>query len=135
MANPNEPILNQPINDITIVDNTPTLSFTIPSDADNNTLVFRAELDTQNPINPLSSDYRAYESRNQQGLWQYWNGSAFVEIPPVGIGSAAYNAEGHFTVPNSLRNAHWYWQISASDQLNCTLYNEGTYNQKRYCNG
>jgi hypothetical protein len=129
MANPSNPILNQPINAILIADNTPTLSFTIPSDADNNNLVFMIELDTQNPINPLSTDYKKFESRLDNDSWQYWNGNNFATIPTGGINSSAYNQEGLFTVPASLRNAVWYWKISTSDKAGPAYFDQPYFEQ------
>jgi len=135
MSNPSNPIANQPIGGITITDNTPTLSFTIPTDADNDKLVFEIELDTQNPINVASTDYRIYESRKQEGIWRYWNGSNFENLPAIGIGSTAYNQECLFTVPTGLRNAIWYWKVSVSDKLSCCKFAGGYFMQKKFCSG
>jgi hypothetical protein len=133
MSAPSSPVLNQPINEILIVDNTPVLSFTIPTDSDSDNLVFQIELDTQNPVIPSSLDYRKFESRNLEGVWQYWSGSNFVDMPRVGVSSAFYNNECLFTVPIALRNAIWYWKVSASDNLVCSKFNQGYFNQKRFC--
>jgi len=124
MANPTVPVLNSPIAGVKIADNTPALNFTIPSDTDNNNLVFQIELDTNNPISQVSSDYKKFESRLQQGVWQYWNGSSYVDIPSGGIRSIDYGKDAVFTVPNinRLRNSIWYWKVSASDQMGHVLF-------------
>ena len=133
MANPSIPVQNQPIGGILILENTPALSFTIPTDADNDKLVFQIELDTANPVNPASEDYKKFESRKLQGSWVYWNGSSFVTVPTVGVDSTAYNNECIFTVPTALRNGTWYWQVSASDNVKCVKFNQGYFEQKRFC--
>jgi hypothetical protein len=119
MADPGIPILINPINGEQIADNSPTLSFIIPTDADNNNLVFKVELDTNNPIQPASGNYLKYESRLQEGAWRYDNGSGFVEMPAAGVGSAFYGNTAMITIPVSdkLSNNTWYWKISVSDQL------------------
>jgi len=129
MANPGTPTLNSPISGVQISDNTPTLSFQIPSDSDNDDLVFQCELDTNSSINTGSSDYKKFESRYNgqdidQGNWQYDPGSGFESMPSGGIDSSAYTKTATMTVPasRSLRNAIWYWRISVSDQLSTVLF-------------
>jgi hypothetical protein len=133
MSAPSTPLLNQPIGGIKIVDNTPILSFTM-ADANASTIVFEIELDTHNPIIPSSSDYHKFESRNVQGVWQYFNGTDYIDLPPVGIAPSA-NQDYLFTVPIALRNAIWYWKVSASDNVSCCKFNEGYFNQKKFCAG
>lgn len=62
MANPTSPILQTPSDNLEIIGNVLVFTFTASSDADNNLIVFRIELDTTNPINPLSDDYIKFES-------------------------------------------------------------------------
>ena len=133
MTSPANPILNQPIGGIIVLENTPSLSFTIPTDINNDKLVFEVELDTQNPINPASSDYKKYESRKQQGSWIYWNGTSFLQVPSTGVDSTAYNNECIFTVPATLKNGIWFWKVSVSDNVKCTKFNQGYFEQKRFC--
>lgn len=125
MADPGTPTLVSPVGGVRITDNTPTLSFTIPSDADNDKLVFMVELDTHDPIQTGSSDYRKFESRLGVGAWQYHvSGSTYEDIPTGGVGSVAYNKTGTVTVPLAdwLRNDIWYWKISVSDQMTTGLF-------------
>ena len=135
MADPGTPTLINPISGIQIEDNTPTLSFVIPSDADNDQLVFMAELDTTNPIDTGSDDYLKMESRLEQGIWQYDNGSSFVDMPTAGVGSTYYGNTATVTVEaaDRLANDIWYWRISVSDQLTTVKYgNTATYACNRY---
>ena len=135
MANPTNPSLNSPINGVLINDNTPSLSFLIPQDSDSNNLVFQIELDTNNPINPSSPDYRKYESRLGQGSWSYWNNSAMIELPTAGVYSEDYGKQAYFTVPSteSLKNGIWYWKVSCSDQLTCCYFDQGTFAENKFC--
>lgn len=139
MAVPGTPTLSSPIGGIMITDNTPTLNFVIPSDTDNDKLVFMIEVDTHNPIDPLSSDYLQMESRKGVGNWQYDSGSGYVDIPASGVGPVAYEKSATVTIPNieKLRNAIWYWKISVSDQLKCGVYNgaNSIFGQVRFCSG
>ena len=137
MANPNAPVLNSPINLVRIADNTPSLSFVIPSDPDNDSLVFQVELDTNNPIYPSSTDYKKFESRLNEGVWQYWNGNSYSDMPSAGVGASSYGSDALFTVPNvnRLRNAIWYWKVSVSDQLSCCTFNNGIFGEKKFCAG
>jgi len=134
MANPSQPVLNSPVSGVQVNDNTPSLSFTIPSDVDGDSLVFQIELDTNNPINPLSSDYKKFESRLGEGEWQYWNGSSYTEIPSAGISASVYGSNALFTVPNAsrLRNAIWYWKVSVSDQLTGATFNNAIFGQNKF---
>ena len=124
MADPGVPTLINPISGVQISDNTPTLSFTIPTDADNDNLVFQAELDTHNPIQTGSSDYLKYESRLGEGNFEYYNGSSFVSMPTGGVDSSAYGQTAKVTVPvsDTLRNDTWYWKISVSDSMGTVKY-------------
>jgi hypothetical protein len=136
MANPTAPVLSSPISGVIIADNTPTLSFVVPSDTDNDNLVFRVELDTNNPVNPSSSDYKKYESRLGQGVWQYWDGD-LLQMPTAGLGPAHYGTDATFTVPSTgrLRNSTWYWKVCVSDELGCCKFDQGVFGQKKFCSG
>jgi len=138
MATPSAPVLVRPTSGVKINDNTPTLVFNVPTDADNDNLVFEVEMDTATPINPSSTDYRKFESRSGEGVWQYWNGSTYVEMPSAGMPSSFYGSEAIFTVSNvsRLRNAFWYWQVRVSDQLDCGKFGTAsTFAQKKFCAG
>ena len=119
MADPTAPTLINPIGGEQISDSSPTMSFTIPTDSDNDNLVFQAEVDTNNPVQPASPNYLKYESRFLEGAWRYDNGSGFVDIPAAGVGSAAYGNTATITIPQSdrLNDGTWYWKISVSDQM------------------
>jgi hypothetical protein len=137
MANPGVPILNSPIQAVIVNDNTPSLNFTVPSDPDNDNLIFQVELDTNNPINPSSSDYKKFESRLSEGAWQYWKNGEFIDIPTAGLRSTDYGSDAIFTIPNihRLRNALWYWKVSVSDEMTCVKFNQGIFSQKKFCSG
>jgi len=62
MANPTAPVLQTPSDSVDIIGNVLVFTFTASSDTDNNLIVFRLELDTNNPINSLSPNYIKYES-------------------------------------------------------------------------
>jgi hypothetical protein len=132
---PDVPILNSPIGGVRITDNTPSLSFVIPSDGDNDNLVFQIEFDTNNVIDVNSSDYKIFESRLSQGDWKYWNGSSFVDMSSAGVSFEFYGNDVIFTIPNinRLRNAIWYWRVSVSDNLTCCVFNNGVFSQNKFC--
>lgn len=119
MADPGIPTLINPTGGEQIADSSPTMSFIIPSDADNDKLVFKAELDSNNPIQTASPNYSKYESRLDEGIWKYESGSEMVDMPSGGVGSSAYNETGTITIPFSdrLDDGTWYWKISVSDQV------------------
>lgn len=135
MANPSNPLLNTPINGVLISDNTPSLNFTIPEDIDSDNLVFQIELDTNNPINSNSPNYKKFESRLGEGSWSYWNGTNLVELPTAGVYQENYGKQATFTIPNThkLSNGMWYWKISCSDQLTCTTFDNGLFGEKKFC--
>jgi hypothetical protein len=135
MANPTIPVLNSPISGVRITDNTPSLSFVIPSDSNNDNLVFQIEFDTNNVIDVNSSDYKIFESRLSQGDWKYWNGSSFVDMSSAGVSFEFYGNDVIFTIPNinRLRNAIWYWRVSVSDNLTCCVFNNGVFSQNKFC--
>lgn len=133
---PGAVVLVAPISGVRVADNTPTLTFIVPSDPNNKSIVFRVELDTVNPVNPSSSDYKKFESRLSQGTWQYWNGGLIQDIPTGGLGPTFYGTDATFTVPNvsRLRNAIWYWKVCVSNELDCCTFNNGIFGQKKFCN-
>lgn len=134
---PDQPVLISPIAGVRTADNTPTLTFVVPTDPSNNNLVFSVELDTVNPINPSSSDYKKYESRLKQGTWLYWNAGANIDMPTAGLGPTFYGTDASVTIPNvnRLRNAVWYWKICVSNELGCCEFNQGILGQKKFCAG
>jgi hypothetical protein len=128
MGTPGTPTLLTPLNASEIIGNALVFTFTIPLDPDNDKLVFRIELDTNNPISSSSTNYKKYESRfsndkKTQGNWEIKDGSNYITMPTGGASSTYYGNEARITIlkqdaydyPNV--KTTWYWRISASDAL------------------
>jgi hypothetical protein len=147
MANPGIPILLDPLNESVVVGNVIVFTFSVPSDLDNQQLVFRIELDTVNPPSVLSSNYKVNESRyaedkKSNGRWEVKNSSGvYIELPTGGVDSSFYGRDARvflrkqdtLNFPDSLSD--WYWKISASDNLTCAIFNIAVFGQKVFCNG
>jgi hypothetical protein len=126
---PNSPVLLTPIDQAVIGGTTLVFVFTVPSDIDNDSLIFRLELDTNNPINYLGPNYKSVESRlnydqKANGKWEVQNGvGTYVNLPQAGVNSTYYGRTAKVTIrrqdttqfPNL--DAVWYWRIGASDEL------------------
>ena len=136
MATPTSPVLLTPSNNATVHGNVLIFTFTVPTDTDNDGLVFRIELDTNSPINPLSSHYKVNESRfamdlKTHGKWEVNNSSVWEIIPTGGLSSDYYGKEAKITIRKQDTvnypdiSGYWYWQISASDNM----ITEPIYNQ------
>lgn len=144
MADPNQPTLLDPTYYQKVYGNIIILTFTIPSDLDGDTLIFKAEVDTSNPISSLSSDYRSYESRFSQdrdyghGVWQVENGSCWdsaITFPNSAAGSIGrvILTEKH-AVDYPDVSGDYYYQILVSDQLvECPKFNTVKFGQAFFC--
>ena len=142
MAYPNPPILVSPPNESIVIGNVIVFVFTVPSDADNNTLVFRVELDITNPPNAAHTHYKVNESRfandlKTNGNWQVQDsGSNFIHMPTGGIGSEYYGRDARVfirkqdTVNYPDIDGAWYWRISAGDGMgHPVLFNRAIFAQ------
>jgi hypothetical protein len=147
MANPGSPTLVTPANEAFVVGNVLVFVFIVPSDDDNQRLVFRVEMDTVNPPSSSNINYKVNESRfandnKTHGRWEVKDGSdMYVPMPTGGISSDYYGRDARVTIrkqdtlnyPNLLGN--WYWRISASDSITCATFNRAVFGQKVFCYG
>jgi len=129
MAQPGQPTLIEPQDAVSIYDSQPTLTFTIPSDADNDNLYFKVETDTVNTFD--SPNLRSYETLNQvtdNSIWEYFDGSNWQEMTVNGVPSSAYGNSARVTLPFPARlfAGQWYWRVSVADAI---ASQSGTYNQ------
>lgn len=128
---PNDPSLQNPIDHSILVGSTLVFVFTIPTDIDNNKLVFNLELDTNSTIDFLSSNYKTIESRKSttldlktNGKWEVQNSvGAYIPLVQAGIGSEYYGRTAKVTMRKSDTTQFpdietiWYWRIGASDSI------------------
>jgi len=142
MADPTAPVLVTPEDYASVFGNVLVFVFTVPTDADNHDLVFRVELDTNSVINESSSDYKKYESRyfKSNGLWEVKDNGTYITMASGGISSSYYGADARCTLMKQRnvstypeRNTRWYWKISASDNINCAVFNKVVYAQAVFC--
>jgi len=76
MADPTKPILLDPTGGQKVYGNVIVMTFTVPTDADNDPLAFKLEMDVWDPPLASSPEYRSYESRfaysrdDGHGTWQ-----------------------------------------------------------------
>jgi hypothetical protein len=147
MANPSSPSLLTPSNESLVYGNVLVFVFVVPTDTDNQSLVFRVELDTVNPPSSSNPNYKVNESRlalnkKTNGHWQVKNGvGTFIDMPTAGVDSSFYGRDARVTIrkqdtsnyPNSLNN--WFWRISASDNVSCSLFNRAVFGQNMFCSG
>ena len=129
MASPGQPTLIEPQDSATIYDSQPTVVFSIPSDADNDNLYFKIEVDTVNTFD--SGNLRSYETLNQdtdKSVWEYFDGADWQEMTASGVPSSAYTNSARVTLPFAARlfAGQWYWRISVADSIAAA---SGTYNQ------
>lgn len=126
MADPNPPVLLTPHLKPGVVGNVLIFTFTVPSDPDNNKLIFRIEFDTESTIDPLHTNYKKNESRfpTDNGTWEVKNAlGTFIAMPTAGVGSTYYGNEARITLNKSYTinypniKTTWYWRISASDKM------------------
>jgi hypothetical protein len=132
---PTNPVLITPIDQATVGGTTLIFVFTVPSDTDDNKLIFKLEMDTNNPINYLGSNYKSVESRlaadkKLNGKWEVQNGvGTYVDIPAIGVDSSYYGHTAKVTIrrqdtaqfPNL--ETTWYWRIGASDLMSLPYFN------------
>ena len=129
MASPGTPTLISPSNNSTVVGNVINFVFTVPSDADSDTLVFRLELDRVSPPTTSSSYYKICESRlagdlKTNGNWQVKDsGGNYIQMPTAGITSSFYGREAKVSIRKQDTTCYpdsenvWYWRISAGDGM------------------
>ena len=142
MANPTAPILVSPSDMTLVIGNHIVFVFVVPSDTDNDILVFRIELDTNNPPSSSSGSYKVNESRfshnlKTNGNWQVKNsGGSYVQMPTGGVDSTYYGRDARVIIrkqdtPNFPDiNGMWYWRISAGDgMLQAPIFNKVIFGQ------
>jgi len=91
-------------------------------------IVFKLELDTSAVISGSNPDYKAVESKyassEDQGLWEYYNGSSWETIPLEGVYAPIYTGnparlilnKNHTNMfPN--KNQSWHWRILGSNNI------------------
>lgn len=145
MADPNSPTLVSPGDGSDVIGNVIVFTFTVPSDSDNDKLVFRIELDTVNPPDSGNPNYKVAESRfahdmETYGHWEVSDGaSGFVDLPTAGIGSTYYGRQAKVTLRQQDTNVFptsettWYWRIGAGDGMSSSpVYNQCIYAQVSY---
>lgn len=126
MADPTSPTLISPLNEAKVIGNVLEFHFNVPTDTDNDKLVFMVEMDTNSVINTESANYKKWESRlstdnKVQGTWTVKNGSTWETLPTGGVGSAYYSFEAKTIIvkqqvssyPNT--NTIWYFRVKCSD--------------------
>jgi len=145
MANPTNPSLLTPVDTAIVVGNVLVFTFTAPSDTDNQKLVFRLELDTNNPIDSEGVNYKAFESRLSSnakihGTWEVDNGSGtFIAIPTGGMASTYYGNTARVKIRKQDVSSYpdiktvWYWRIGASDaMIHPPVFNQVIFAQCRF---
>ncbi|MBN1349275.1 Ig-like domain-containing protein [candidate division KSB1 bacterium] len=99
---PESPILNQPINNSLLNDNTPILNWSIPADKNTDSLHFKVEIVTDNnfvnqiPGSPFESCYSTI---------------GFIPMPPLPQG----NGTCSFTLTSGLADGEYWCRVSAWD--------------------
>jgi len=144
---PNNPVLSTPVDQSYLFGTILTFVFTVPSDIDDNKLVFNLELDINNPINSSSSYYKTCQSRfnngTTNGKWEVQDGvGTYVTLPTGGIDSSYYGRTAKVTIKKQLTTQFpnietiWYWRIGASDLLaGCQVFNRVVFAQGVFCSG
>jgi hypothetical protein len=142
MAAPSNPILITPNDQTLLIGSALVFVFTVPFDDDNNLLVFKLELDTNNSISSSSLNYKMHESRlavdkKINGRWEVQDGAGvYISMMSGGVGSSYYGRNAKVIIrkqdtakfPNI--ETTWYWKISASDLLNVTpVFNRVVFGQ------
>lgn len=142
MADPGTPTLISPSSGATVVGNVIVFEFTVPSDTDNNNLIFQIELDTNSTISTSSGDYKKAESRfaydtKAYGKWEVKNaGGTYIAIPTGGVTSTYYGNDARVSLrsqdtsifPDS--ETTWYWRIGVSDDMGLNpVYNQVIFGQ------
>jgi hypothetical protein len=142
MTTPGNPSLISPSNLTPVFGNIIVFSFTVPTDADNDKLVFRLEIDTNSPIDINSARYKFYESRfaldkRTYGKWQVKDsGGNWIDLPIGGVDSSFYGRDARIIIRKQEAETfpdvegNWYWRISASDgMLRNPVYNRVVFGQ------
>ncbi len=97
---PSAPTLLAPSANAFITDNTPDLTFAIPSDANGDSLHFKVEIDDDGNFGAGTD---TSESR--------YSTIGFSPTPPVTQGSG----QGTYTIQTALADGDWWWRVSAWD--------------------
>ena len=142
MADPNPPIPLTPRNNKPIIGNVIVFTFEVPSDTDNDKLVFKLQIDTVNTFdsgNLKENESRFSTDQKTNGKWEVHNGSNFIIMPTGGVGSTYYGNDARVTIREQdttnypWTNTTWYWRILAADNLNApALYNQVIFGQAVY---
>jgi len=144
MADPNPPTIQTPVNNIDVIGNVIEAVFTVPSDSDNDKLIFAIEFDTNNPIDTGSANYKLNESRlgsvAANGVWEVDNGAGtYIPLPTGGIGSTYYGRTARVILREQDVNEYpdidgtWYWRISAGDAFGeSPIYNQVVFGAVRF---
>lgn len=145
MADPTSPSLLTPADEASVIGNVLVFTFTAPSDTDNDKLVYRVEMDTNDPINSGSGNYKLYESRltvdqSSHGKWEVDNGTGtYIEIPTGGMASTYYGNTVRVTIRKQEVSSYpdiktiWYWRIGASDAIvHPPVFNQVIFGQCRF---
>jgi len=145
MASPSAPTLLTPTNSAKVIGNILIFTFTVPTDTDNDKLVFKVEFDTNSVINPLSPNYKYNESRlsadqKVHGKWEAKNDSnVWVTLPTGGIDSTFYGNDARLTLRKQDCNGYpnssevWYWQMLCSDNMGQNpVFNQCIFAQVRF---
>ena len=99
---PNTVMLSEPANSSYTTDNSPELAWSVPEDADNDSLHFSVEVSTDEDFSNQVSGSPFVSQINLTG---------FNPIPPVTAGSG----ECSYTLQNTLLDNTYFWRVSAWD--------------------
>jgi len=142
MADPGSPSLVSPSDGSRVVGNVIVFTFEVPTDSDNDILVFRIELDTNSSIDTESSDYMTAESRHAEdqktyGHWEVKDGSGnWIDMPTGGVGSTYYGRQARVILRSQdtnvfpTRETSWYWRIGVGDGMSSApVFNQVIFGQ------
>jgi hypothetical protein len=87
---------------------TPALTFATPKPGGSSPQTFEIELDTSSSFN--TANLRHYRVGDEQGTWEYHNGSTWVTMPANGMPSAYKGNDARFSPP-ALEEGTWYRRI------------------------
>ena len=131
-----------PIDNYLMVGNDLQFVFNIPTGSGK--FIFQIEFDTVESIDSAHSDYRHYESReastitDNQGVWEYYNGTAWVRLATGGVNSSYAGNQARVTLWQQHSNnfldkdINWYWKVSAATNAVHSIYNIAVFGQFIY---
>jgi len=103
-----KPIWTTPADAVAIIPS-PELQFIMPDMG--GTMHFELELDTVTTFNSVNlQDFRS--DLNQTG-WDFWNGAAWVPVPPTGVPAIYAGNEARYTVQTPLSSTTWCRRVRA----------------------